>query len=341
MKAAIRTDASPKIGTGHVMRCLTIADALAAKGAEVTFLCRELPPHLEEFIARQGHKISRLDPKRDDVQETLSALRRTSTDWLIVDHYGLDARWEKAARPGARRLLAIDDLADRPHACDALLDPAFGEDGSRYRSLVPAKCRGLYGPAYLLLRPQFAQARKRGLPQPDFDEPVAHVFFGGSDQNRYTTRFSRALASGLPRLKLEIAVGKLYPDTEGLDRLRKDFPGKVAYEREMPDMAAHMSRCSVALGAPGMATWERACLGLPSAYIATNPNQIPILKKLEEKGFCRYLGAADKMTDKEFTAGIGKFLADRTALVRMRELGMAAIDGKGAERVAEFLLRAG
>lgn len=334
MRVAIRADASASLGTGHVTRCLTLADALAAKGAKCVFLSRELPAHLEAAICARGHGAIRL--ASDAPAEAREALK-DPVDWLIVDHYGLDARWESAARPAARRLLAVDDLADRPHDCDALLDSAYGEDGSRYHGLLPKGCLGLFGSAYLPLRPQFASARGKIPPSLNLAAPVAHVFFGGSDRNRHTTRFARVIATRLPRLRQEIAVGALYPDMEGLDRLKKEFPGGVAYRREVEDMAAHMSLCSVALGAPGMATWERACLGLPGAYVATHSNQIPILAALEKKGFCRFLGEAGAITDDAFAAGVGAFLDDAGGLASMRKMGLAAIDGKGTGRIVDAL----
>ncbi|MDO8788868.1 MAG: UDP-2,4-diacetamido-2,4,6-trideoxy-beta-L-altropyranose hydrolase [Sulfuritalea sp.] len=339
MNVAIRTDATPQIGTGHVMRCLTLADVLSTKGVAVSFLCCELPLHLEELITSKGHKFMRMDAARDDAEETRMLLKSLPVvDWLVVDHYGLDAGWETAVRPAVKGIVVIDDLANRSHDCDVLLDSTFGEDGCRYRGLIPATCRKLFGATYVLLRPQFAEARKRRLLSPNDGELVAHVFFGGSDLRGYTSRFAQALASRLPHLRQEIAVGALYPDTDGLGRLQREFPGRIVWQREVDDMAAHMSRCSVALGAPGIATWERACLGLPSAYLATHHNQRPILQALEKRGLCRFLGDADLITDDAFIDGVREFLADTRGLAGMREIGLSAIDGNGAERVAHSLL---
>jgi len=325
MNIAIRADASARIGTGHVMRCLTLADALKARGAHVEFLSVDLPPHLESLIARRGHGLAREE-------------KSAGADLLIVDHYDLDARWEKAARSWAKRVIVVDDLADRPHDCDLLLDATFGEDGSRYEGLIPKSCRGLYGSTYVLLRPQFAEARARGLKAPA-GAPAAHVFFGGVDFKAHTTRFSALLARTFPDIRLEIVVGESYADGAGLDRLQKEFPGRVRWEMEVADMAEHMGRCALAIGAPGTAIWERACMGLSSAYLAIHDNQLPILERLEAKGLCRSLGDADVLSDEAFVAGAGRFLADSAGLSRMRETGLSAVDGKGTERVADAVLQ--
>ena len=183
MKITFRTDASLQIGTGHVMRCLTLADALAARGAYCQFICRAHDGNLIEFIRRKGltaHPLpagaalprSPTDPthaawlgatQAEDAEACAPILAAQRPDWLIVDHYALDARWERALAPHYRKLMVIDDLADRPHSCDLLLDQTFGRDAADYRPLVPADCRLLCGSHYALLRPEFAALRPYSL----------------------------------------------------------------------------------------------------------------------------------------------------------------------------------
>ncbi|RME63691.1 MAG: UDP-2,4-diacetamido-2,4,6-trideoxy-beta-L-altropyranose hydrolase, partial [Alphaproteobacteria bacterium] len=170
MRAAFRVDASRAIGTGHVGRCLTLAAALRDAGGDALFLCRAHDGHLNAKIEEAGFPVLSL-PKRndtdddlahshwlgatqaDDAKASIAALAGHRIDWLVVDHYGLDARWESALRRHAHRILAIDDLADRSHDCDLLLDQNFFLDAaSRYDGLLPDHCRPLLGPRYAVLR---------------------------------------------------------------------------------------------------------------------------------------------------------------------------------------------
>ena len=161
MRVVFRADASLEIGTGHLMRCMTLADELCRRGATATFLCREQPGHLIELTRSRGFETEAI--AHEDASP--SHVAQLHPDWVVVDHYGLDSAWETAVRPSTRRILAIDDLADRDHDCDLLLDQNLydGVD-QRYASRLPAHCRQLIGPHYALLRPEFADARARLLP---------------------------------------------------------------------------------------------------------------------------------------------------------------------------------
>ena len=171
MKVVIRTDASIEIGTGHVMRCITLAKQLRGKGATVTFLCREFPGNSMAFIAQEGFKVVSLpfvgeinnidwirknwQQDADDTKSVLEDLHHV-VDVLIVDHYGLDARWEKKLKSYVNKMMVIDDLADRPHDCDLLLDQNYYLNiDDRYKGLVPDDCVQLLGPDYVLLRDEF------------------------------------------------------------------------------------------------------------------------------------------------------------------------------------------
>jgi len=183
-----RTDAALQIGTGHVMRCLTLAEALAERGAHCRFVCREHSGNLMELIRDRGFdaiglpvESGRLATEASsdepigahatwlgadwavDAEQACAALGDMDADWLIVDHYALDVRWERSLRSRCRRLMVIDDLADRIHDCDLLLDQNLGREPRDYAGLVPDCSAILVGPRFALLRPEFAALRDYSL----------------------------------------------------------------------------------------------------------------------------------------------------------------------------------
>ena len=359
MNIVIRVDASLQMGSGHVVRCLTLAEGLRNRKFNVSFLSQRLPGHFFAQFAARGFSVGSLPaleydgcvPERDSAvphagwlgvdwqhdaghaAEVLSAVNRPA-DWLIVDHYALDKRWEDAMRPYANHIMVIDDLANRPHNCDLLLDQICTEDHLRYEGLLPSRCRKLFGSKFALLRPEFPAARAH----PDFpaefvDNNVAHVFFGTSDKAGHTMRFSRLLLEQFPSLHLKIAVGGSFAHQDRLADMALQFGGRVAWQQGVTDMAAHMRDCSIAVGTPGMSTWERACMGLPAAHLTNAASQVDILLSLQESGFCELLGHVESITDEEFVTGMAHFLGDRTRLTRMRQMGIESVDGKGVERV--------
>ncbi|XSC48122.1 UDP-2,4-diacetamido-2,4,6-trideoxy-beta-L-altropyranose hydrolase [Bradyrhizobium sp. RDT10] len=223
-RVVIRVDASTEMGMGHLMRCLSLARALADDGATVLFLLRSHAARLTRLIEGEGHTVQLLpDPDRrpedvaasgsayahwlpttweEDAEQTLEAIDQIGPiDWLIVDHYSLDARWERMLRKRVPRILAIDDLADRDHDCDILLDQNLVlEMDARYRGLLPATCKPLLGPHYALLRPEFAEQRK-SLNGRSGEVGRILVCFGGSDPGNETAKaLSTVKRLSLPRL---------------------------------------------------------------------------------------------------------------------------------------------
>lgn len=290
-KIAIRVDASSQIGTGHFMRCLTLADALKQRGAQARFVSRHLPEHLRSMLAAKGHEFALLDSPPNnaeadelahahwlgvgqvrDATDSIQALSNVAWDWLIVDHYALDFRWESALRQNAGKILVIDDIADRQHDCDVLLDQnLYADMNSRYSGKVPSRCQLLLGPCYALLREEFRQLRDKIGPR---DEPVkrALVFFGGVDADNYTGRTIEALSGiGITDLHVDVVIGAQHPCREQIKAacVRYGFICHVQTDK----MAELMAAADLAIGAGGSATWERCCLGLPALAICTADNQ--------------------------------------------------------------------
>ena len=204
----IRADASTQIGSGHVMRCLTLAEELRDGGSMVSLVSRDHPGNLNELIRDKGFQYFELSTgqgievkphqsgseyaswlgvsQERDAMETIEAIGEERAEWLIVDHYALDEKWEPLLRPHAAKIMVIDDLADRRHDCDLLLDQNFFINGEkRYDELVSPSCTKLLGPKYALLRREFREARKK-LKERTGEVKRVLVFFGGSDPENYT-----------------------------------------------------------------------------------------------------------------------------------------------------------
>ena len=338
MRVLIRADACAVTGSGHIIRCLTLADQLRGQGAEVAFLCAALPGALSDLVRTRGYacaslSASVLGSSPIDAEETLAAAAEIMpgiVDWLVVDHYGLDARWEDKVRGCCRRLMVIDDIANRPHSCELLLDQNY-EDPSRYQGLVPVDCRLLLGPAYALLRPEYAanrgsdSFRRRPL-------RTVFVFFGGSDPADLTGKTLKALmAPGLIHLKVDVVVGGSYIHHESLNMLSKER-GHTTIHGPQLHLADLMMAADLAVGAGGVTNWERMTLGLPSVVITLAENQVPISGQLHQRGIIRLVGESDDVSVEHIRAALLDEIRSKKYLDRIAP-SMATCDGQGSGRV--------
>lgn len=360
VQIAFRADASLEIGTGHVMRCLTLAKALQGQGAECLLLCRPHEGHLLDHITAQGVRVLALDAPvvrrsetrepahapwvgagwAEDARETRDALaaqaRGGRVDWLVVDHYGLDARWERALRPATARLMVIDDLADRLHDCDLLLDQNLGRVAADYAALIPAGAHTLLGPSYALLRPEFAALRAASLarrPAPQFRRVL--VTMGGVDKDNATARVLEALdASPLgPDVAITVVMGATAPWLEVVRAraARMHRPTEVLVG--VRDMARLMAESDLAIGAGGSTTWERCALGLPTITVVLAENQKGVADGLQAAGATITL-----YPDAGFGAGLDALLGDQNLPGILAAMGQAAArltDGGGTRRVVQ------
>jgi UDP-2,4-diacetamido-2,4,6-trideoxy-beta-L-altropyranose hydrolase len=313
MNVLIRADASAAIGSGHVMRCLTLAHSLRAKGAVVSFVSRELPGNLIRYVESKGFAVHRLaapsggndagwlgvDPARD-AAETAALLAgiEQQTDWLIVDHYGLDRQWESRMRPYVRNIMAIDDLANREHDCDILLDQnLYADMEQRYEGLLPPDCRQLLGPAYVLLRDEFYQARRTVNRNKGPVERIL-IFFGGSDPTNETVKALRVFRKmGLPDIALDVVVGAANPERDQIKKLCESLPN-ARFHCQIDNMAELMAKADFSIGAGGSSLWERCFLGLPSLTVIVADNQIKTSEAAAASGATWNLGESKDVTDR-------------------------------------------
>lgn len=353
-----RTDASLEIGTGHVMRCLTLADALRQRGAEAVFICRPHRGHLLEQIRARGHETLVLSPPPpsyappagdtphaawlglgwdEDARETLQSIAGERADWLVVDHYALDRRWEQKLRPACHRLLAMDDLADRAHDCDLLLDPSLGRKDADYQGLLMSSTTTLLGAQYALLRPEFAALRAESLGRRKAGT-LRHLLItmGGVDKDNATGRVLNALnRCQLPRdLQITVVMGRHAPWFNDVRERVARMPVSTQIFVAVDDMARLMTDSDLAIGAAGGTSWERCCMGLPTIQFIVAANQAGIASELA------YIGAA-VLADEHTLPDIFARLADKAGpqlLMEQSRIASLVTDGLGAERVAAELV---
>ena len=371
MKIAFRADASLQMGSGHVMRCLTLADALKAQGADCHFISREHPGHLLEVIRQRGYKVNSLVPHvqraqeaiknivteassgqqdpahaawlgctwQTDAQETAAILTDLQRDWLVVDHYALDQRWEEALAPHYRKLLVIDDLADRPHRCDLLLDQNLGSQPEPYAQWVPAHCQVLTGPQYALLRPEFAALRPYSL-QRRQAQPALHqllITMGGVDQPNATGQVLQALKTcALPAdCRITVVMGLTAPWLQNVRELAAQMPWPTEVVVNVNDMAQRMADSDLAIGAAGSTSWERCCLGLPTLMVVLAENQQAGAQALEAAHAARLIGAVSDIAT-QLPQAVRELIESKQA-ARMCLAASAITDGQGVEKILKAM----
>ena len=362
MIVTFRTDASLQIGTGHIMRCLTLADALAARGADCQFICRAHEGNLIDFIRGKGYMTHVLlvgatltrssaylhsahahwlgATQAEDAEACASILTAQCPDWLIVDHYALDVCWERALAPHYRKLMVIDDLADRPHACDLLLDQTFGRAAADYRLLVPADCRLLCGSQYALLRPEFAALRPYSLQRralPALRELM--ITMGGVDKDNATGQVLQALRTcSLPAdCRITVVMGATAPWLEDVKRQAQEMPLPTRVRVGVSDMAQQMADSDLAIGAAGATSWERCCLGLPSIVLIVAENQRLIMDQLNMVNAAVAINLKNENFASVLSRLIEKFKEPKN-LLKMTEIAAAVADGMGTDRIGGYLI---
>jgi UDP-2,4-diacetamido-2,4,6-trideoxy-beta-L-altropyranose hydrolase len=337
--AVFRADAGADIGGGHVMRCLTLAYALRDHGWACAFAVNAEAPKTVPALADPGFQVVVVDDGAErqarSAEWLLAALERRP-ELLVVDSYTLDARYERAARNHGIRVLTIDDLADRPHDCDLLLDQTLARDASAYAGLVPAGARVLLGPRYALLRLAFRERRDAALAERAGRAGVLRRVLaagGATDPAGIGLQALSAVARTGLELDLDIVVGGSCPDLPALRRGVADQPRAALHvDVDAPAYAGLLSRADVCIGAGGTGSWERCCLGLPTLACVVAANQAAIVDGLCAAGAALrvdFAGRAGERVDRALAA----LAADPHRLMAMAEAAAAVCDGGGTLRV--------
>lgn len=310
MKFIFRTDASAQIGAGHVMRCLTLAEFLHSKGHQCEFICKDLIGNLSWRICRAGflcHLITENDKQLCnenklnegdysdwsdacialDTRQTVEIVKNDKVDWLIVDNYFLDYRWETQLTNYVDKIMVIDDLANRRHCCDLLLDQTLDRNVSAYNGLVTNYVTMLCGSNYILLRPEFFEFREASLARrivPVFKNLL--VSLGGMDENNITSSILKILPeASLPQdLRITVLLEETAPWLSSVHKLASFLPWDTQVLSSVDNVAELMVQSDLAIGAAGTSSWERCSLGLPTILLVLAENQQEIARKLLHHG---------------------------------------------------------
>lgn len=364
MRFVFRVDSSLQMGSGHVMRCLTLADALAAQGAQCHFISRAHPGSLFELIRQRGFAVTALPAElspantqvvsrrakepvhapwlgcdwKTDAEQTRAILATVQPDWLVVDHYALDQRWEIALRLYCQKLMVIDDLADRPHQCDLLLDQNLGRQPQDYANLVPAQCKVLAGPQYALLRPEFAALRAYSLQrrqQPALRKLL--ITMGGVDQSNATGQVLQTLKGcALPQdCRISVVMGLQAPWLQQVGAQAQAMPWPTEVLVNISNMAQRMADSDLAIGAAGSTSWERCCLGLPTLLVVLADNQRFGAQALQEAQAALLIGDVSDIAMKLPLA-----INASASHHRLQEMSTATAttnDGRGVDKVLKTM----
>jgi UDP-2,4-diacetamido-2,4,6-trideoxy-beta-L-altropyranose hydrolase len=342
MRIVLRADASTAIGSGHVVRCATLAQALKAQGAEVLFVCRNEDGNMLAWLESQGLSTApltadeRLHPI-SDASATLAALQARDFlrfDWMVVDHYALDQTWEQAMRVEGCRTLAIDDLG-RQHETDMIVDQNLvAAYDTRYRGLVPERTIQLLGPRFAMLQPRYADERRRVRRRIGRPSRVL-VYFGASDLPNLTEQVVSAILAADASVAIEMVIGSANPLRDHLLTLAKQ-PSVTAH-LQLPSLVDLMVQADLAFGAGGATSWERLCLGLPAVVVTLADNQRPIAEELHKRQLVMWLGDAGTLQSDALQAAIALAISrDIEQWFDGTQVGL--VDGLGVDRVVEAMI---
>ena len=352
MKVFFRVDASLKMGTGHVMRCLTLAQVLKENSANVEFICRKHEGNLIDKIHSSGFNVHELEmleeievgnklahshwlgaTQKQDADDCIGILKAEKSDWLIVDHYTLDEQWQKRLKPYYEKLMVIGDLADRKHWCYILLDQTFGRQQEDYSALTPEGCELLLGSQYALLRPEFSKWRAYSLERrskPKFKQLLINM--GGVDVHNVTENILEELKTcNLPNdINIIVVMGGLTPHLESVKSKVNALPYKTEVKVDVDNMAEIMANSDIAIGAAGSTTWERCCLGLPTIQVVIAENQNTIAKSLARNNAIKLLQDIKELS---------RTISDVTSwMTSVSDIARQISDGSGVMRVVNVII---
>ncbi len=356
IKAFFRVDASFEIGYGHIYRCLTLADALASRGVRSTFACRNLEGIPLDLIKSRGHNLELITIPDNYLKSKTHMPVFSKSAWsydaavsrnlinkpiefIIVDHYEIDFQWEQELKDLSKKFIVIDDLANRKHNCNFLIDQNLGSTKEDYKTLISKDTKLFIGPKYALLRPEFKKYRDYSVNRrQDLDIQNILISFGGADKNNFVKKILITLKKiKLPKLsKIEIIVGKGNTQKESLKEICKSFPFVVNFYEDISNMAEIMAQSDLIIGAAGSSSWERCSLGIPSIIFILAENQKKVAYALEKEK-CSILVKENEFFEDDLISALDYF-SNTSNLKKSINTCRNICDGDGVNKIIRRML---
>jgi UDP-2,4-diacetamido-2,4,6-trideoxy-beta-L-altropyranose hydrolase len=349
----IRVDSSSRIGTGHVSRCLRLAEELKLKGSRVIFLCADLPGNISSSISDLGFEIELFEsPVHEGVMDSIESpwptkaqiidASRTSkwaksknTEVVVVDQYALSELWESQLASNGFRVIALDDLPGKRHSSALVIRPGVSlaafdthDHGGNFRQLA--------GPRYAMIPKEFCEARNfMERPNTSSSKRVL-VYFGGADESNASEQVvDGIIRSGISECFIELVLGSGNSHFEVLSKKYEAVPN-VTVHSSLSSLSEIISLCDAAVGAGGVSAFERAAAGLPAILFSLSENQIAVCTELASLGMAQYFGGFDSFDSDEFISRFSDFMQELPSL-RETSNSPATIDCLGVKRIAELV----
>lgn len=331
MNIFFRVDVSPIIGTGHLSRCLNLAQELSDRGEKCTFIVRDIEDTFARKVISLGFELLILESSQSvirefkleekineysywlkvtqstDANETIEKIKSHDADWMIIDHYALDVEWEQIVAPHVKQIMVIDDLANRKHLCEILLDHSLTNNlESRYDKLLIKDSVKLLGPNFALLHKDFYNLRSHSKSIKNKLRRI-FIYFGGFDNNGLTVQVLKDLENHFPKmLDIDIVFNGSEEDLNYIQTLALEN-NKIKLHTNLNSLAPLMKEADIAIGAAGITTWERCAVGLPSIVFSVAENQEHIAQEMQKRNFIVYLGKVSEYKETSLINAFSKF----------------------------------
>ena len=362
MNFIFRVDSSSQIGSGHIVRCLTLAKELNKRDNKCKFICRDHNNNLIKEIEKENFEVITLYNSnklrtakknntkhsnyynwigaswKEDANQTIDVLKSEEVDLLIIDHYGIDQKWEKKIRPYIKKIMVIDDLANRKHYCDLLLDQNLGSSKKRYKNLIPKYSKQLHGPLYALINSNYSLKRTK-LKKRSAKIKRVLIYFGNGEETfkLLKTTLIAFSSQDLLKMKLDIVFNGKFNDLKKLRRLTTKRVKTQIYTN-LPNLSSLMSKADLAIGAAGSTSWERCCMGLPTIGVISAENQKFVAKSLNLNGVAIVLHPSLFSVSK-ISKTVMSLYNDESYYLRISKKAFSICDGNGSKRVAKQIMR--
>ncbi|WP_424096618.1 UDP-2,4-diacetamido-2,4,6-trideoxy-beta-L-altropyranose hydrolase [Moorena producens] len=341
MKLVIRADASPKIGTGHVMRCLALAQAWLEAGGQVTLLMGTAAPTLEARLQAEGIQVAHVSVSPgsgEDAEQTIAQAKALGATWVVVDGYHFGADYQRVIKEAGLRLLFIDDYG---HAAHYWADLVLNQNVYAHEGLYPKResyTQLLLGTQYTLLRKEFWpwQGWQRQIPT------VARkvlVTLGGADPDNVTLKVIQALQQvKVEGLEAVVVVGGSNPHYEQLQAAVHDSGAAITLKYNVKNMPELMAWADVGISGGGSTTWEMAFMGTPNLVITLTDSQKMSVKNLHSIQVCIDLGWHENVSRVQIAESLKQLILTRNLRIILIEKGHSLIDGKGSSIVVDKII---